>query len=69
MRPWVIPRKSVTCIRPVDFRNDTTGPWSARICRQASVRIRNEVKNGAITRASISVRARPALKAMVYARG
>jgi hypothetical protein len=55
----------VTVIRPVFFMKLTTGPSSARICRQARVRIRNDVKNGATTSASMKVRQRPALNAIV----
>src|SRR6478736_1930816 len=68
-RPSVRPSASVTVIRPLDFIKLTTAPRSARICRQASVRIRNEVKNGATTRANMNVRQRPAFMAMVYAKG
>src|SRR6185312_3522124 len=65
IRPSVRPSASVTVIRPLDFMKPTTAPRSARICRQARVRIRNEVKNGATTRANMNVRQRPAFIAIV----
>ncbi len=51
------------------LRTLTTGPLSARIVFQASVRIRKLVKNGAITRIMIRLRQRPARNAMRYASG
>ena len=51
------------------FSTPTTGPPSARIVFQASVRIRKLVKNGAMTRTSSRLRQRPARKAIRYASG
>ena len=47
------------------LRVRTTGLSSARICRHAMVRRMNEVKNGATTQISMTLRQRPALNAMV----
>ena len=51
------------------FSVEATGPSSARIWRHAMVRRMNEVKNGAMTQISMTLRQRPALNAIAYASG
>ncbi len=65
----VKPSQLVTSRTCSVLRAPTTGPPSARIVFQASVRIRKLVKNGAMTRISTTLRQRPARKAIRYASG
>ncbi len=67
--PAVMPSQLVTSRTCSELRAPTTGPPSARIVFQASVRIRKLVKNGAMTRISIRLRQRPARNAIRYASG
>ena len=54
---------------PRCLRTLTTGPWSARIVSQASVRIRYVTKKGPMMKSSRTFFQRPPRKAIQYASG